>query len=102
MGARGSGRPAQAQSTRNGQGSDAAQGTGVGRGCRRHGFGAVLSEAMGTPRGAHPSRKGSGDALDIRVQGRIEGSVMAGVIPDEIKQGGARAARVMKIRRGVP
>ena len=57
---------------------------------------------MGTPRGAHPSRKGSGDALDIRVQGRIEGSVMAGVIPNEIKQGGARAARVMKVRRGVP
>ena len=84
------------------QGCDAAQGTGVGPGCRRHGFGAVLSEAMGTSRGAHPSRKGSGDALDIRVQGRIEGSVMAGVIPDEIKQGGARAARVMKIRRGVP
>ena len=42
---------------------------------------------MGTWRGAHPSRKGSGDALDIRIQGRIEGSVMAGVIPDEIKQG---------------
>ena len=27
---------------------------------------------------------------------------MAGVIPNEIKQGGARAARVMKVRRGVP
>ena len=73
----------------------------MGRGSRRYGFGAILSKTMGAPRRAYPRRKGPGDAFNIRVQGRIEGPVMAGVVANKIYEGRAGTAGVMKVRRGV-
>jgi hypothetical protein len=50
---------------------------------------------------AHPLRHGAGDRGDVRVQGRVEGLVVGGVVAHEVEHGRAGAPGVVQVREPV-